>query len=296
MIYVLGFLAVVALILSVVIVEQQTVVIIERFGKFNRILKPGLNFKIPFIETIPKGGRMSLRIEQLDVEVETKTKDDVFVKTNVSVQFAVKEDQVYDAYYKLSDSHNQIEAYVFDTVRSQVPKMELDEVFEKKETIADAVKAELTSTIEKFGFTIHNTLVTDIDPDEKVRAAMNEINEQKRLRLAANEKGEADRILKVKAAEAESQSKALQGAGIAAQRKAIIDGLKASVEDFQKAVHGVDAQDVLKLVLTTQYFDTLKEMAHNSKSNVIFTQSGPGGLNDITAQLMTALQAAPKAD
>ncbi len=269
------------------IVKQQTVAVVERFGKFARIATPGLQFKIPVIDNI--SGRLSLRVKQLDVRAETKTLDNVFVHVIVSVQFYVIPEKVYDAFYKLLNAEVQINSYVFDVVRARVPSIKLDDLFEKKDEIATAVKNELNETMTGFGFNILNALVTDIEPDKKVKEAMNEINAAQRLRVAATEKGEADRILKVKAAEADAQSKALQGKGIADQRKAIIEGLKESVEEFQKGVEGSTSQDVMNLVLLTQYFDTLKEVGQNSATNTILIPHSPGGLNDLAAQVRDAI-------
>ncbi|HRP37212.1 MAG TPA: SPFH domain-containing protein, partial [Candidatus Dojkabacteria bacterium] len=240
------------LILSVFTVEQQTVAIVERFGKFVRMAKPGLNVRIPFIDRV--AGRVTLRIQQLDVKAETKTKDNVFVTVIVSVQYYILPEKVYEAFYKLNNPALQINSYVFDTIRARVPKITLDELFERKEEIAQAVKEELNETMVNFGFEILNSLVTDIEPDMKVKEAMNEINAAQRLRVAASEKGEAEKIIKVKAAEADAESKALQGKGIADQRRAIIEGLKESVDNFQKSIPDSSAQDVMNLVLMTQYF------------------------------------------
>ncbi len=228
-------------------VSQQTVAIIERLGKFKRAATAGLNIKIPLLESIK--GRLSLRIQQLDVVVETKTKDNVFIKITVSVQYHVVADKIFDAFYKLTDPQKQIESFVFDVIRAEVPKMLLDDVFEKKDNIAIAVKAELEGLMADFGYGIIKALVTNIDPDEKVKAAMNEINEQQRLRMAAQEKGEAEKILRVKNAEAEAESMRLQGMGVANQRKAIIDGLKQSIQAFQEGIQGVTAADVMGLVM-----------------------------------------------
>lgn len=272
---------------SFFVVEQQSVHIVERLGRFVRIAHPGLNIKIPFVEWV--SGQLSLRISQLDVEVETKTKDNVFVKIQISVQYRVREDKIYDAFYKLDDGRQQITAYVFDVVRAQVPKMYLDNVFDEKESIADAVKNELTDIMHGFGYEIIKALVTDIQPDEKVKQAMNEINEQQRLRLAAQEKGEAEKILKVKQAEAEAQGKKLQGEGIASQRKAIIDGLRQSVIEFQESVGGCTAKDVMSLVLATQYFDTLKEIGASNKATTILLPHNPSGIRDIASQLQEGI-------
>lgn len=268
-------------------VEQQTVAVIERFGKFVRVANPGLNFKIPFIERI--SGKVSLRVRQLDVRAETKTEDNVFVHVIVSVQYYVIPDNVYDAFYKLNDPEMQINSYVFDVVRAKVPKIKLDDLFEKKDEIAGAVKSELNETMVSFGFQILNALVTDIEPDSKVKEAMNEINSAQRLRVAASEKGEAERILKVKLAQAEAESKALQGKGIADQRKAIIEGLKESVEDFQKGVPGSTSQDVMSLVLLTQYFDTIKELGQTSHTNTILLPHSPAGMTDLAEQIRNSM-------
>lgn len=269
------------------IVKQQTIAIIETFGKFSRVRGPGIHLKIPVIEQIV--GRVSLRIKQLDVRAETKTQDNVFVNVLVSVQYYVIPNKVYDAFYKLVNPELQINSYVFDVVRARVPTIKLDDLFEKKDEIAIAVKNELNDTMNEFGFNILNALVTDIEPDKKVKESMNEINAAQRLRVAAAEKGEAERILKVKAAEAEAQSKALQGKGIADQRKAIIEGLKQSVEEFQKEIQGSTAQDVMNLVLLTQYFDTLKDIGMNSNNTTILIPHSPGGLNDLADQIRNAI-------
>ncbi len=268
-------------------VGQQTAGVVQRFGKFARVAGPGLNVKIPLIERI--AGRVNLRVQQLDVNVETKTEDNVFVHVLVSVQFFVHPEKVFEAFYRLDDPGRQITSFVFDVVRARVPKIKLDDVFEKKDEIADAVKNELAQMMDDFGYGIVKTLVTDIDPDPKVKAAMNEINAAQRMRVAASEKGEADRILKVKAAEAEAQSKALQGKGIADQRKAIVEGLRESVGEFQKTVHGTTAQDVMQLVLMTQYFDTLKEIGATSHSNTVMIPHSPGSLNDLSTQIRDAM-------
>lgn len=268
-------------------VEQQTAAIVERFGKYVRTGLPGLHFKIPLIEQVR--GQVSLRVQQLDVFVETKTADDVFVKVAVSVQFHVIESKIFEAFYKLDNPQQQMTAFVFDVVRARVPKMKLDDVFEKKDEIADAVKAELSDLISDFGFNIAKTLVTDIDPDERVKKAMNEINEAQRLRIAANERGEADKILKIKKAEAEAESAALQGQGIANQRKAIIEGLGESISEFQQVISGTQSHDVMNLVLMTQYFETIKEVGSTGGNNTILMPHSPGGMHDLADQIRMAM-------
>lgn len=268
-------------------VTQQTAAIVERFGKFKKISSAGLNFKIPIIDRI--AGRISLRIQQLDVRVETKTKDNVFVFVIVSVQYYVLPSKVVEAFYKLQNPQAQITAFVFDTVRARVPSMILDDLFEKKDDIAQAVKAELDSVMDDFGYGIIKALVTDIDPDAKVKDSMNEINAAQRQREAAIQQAEADKIRVVKAAEGEAESKALQGQGIANQRKAIIEGLKESVENFNSSIQGTKAEDVMNLVLMTQYFDTIKDIGLSGKSNTILIPHSPGGMGDISEQMRNAI-------
>ena len=264
-------------------VDTQTAAIVQRFGRFVRIAGPGLNFKTPWVESVV--ARLDLRVQQHDVQVETKTKDNVFVKIPVAVQYHVLPDKVYEAFYRLSLPQQQIESYVFNVVLGHVPKMNLDEAFEQQSSIALAVKQELDEVMAGFGYGIVKALVTDIVPDDKVKQAMNEINAAQREQVAANARGEAEKILKVKQAEAEAASKALQGKGIADQRKAIIDGLRESVELFQRGVEGSSAQDVMAMVLMTQYFDTLREIGASSRSNTMMMPHSPGGLNDFFDQL-----------
>ena len=275
-------------------VTQQTSAVVERFGRFKKLCGPGLNWRIPFIDRI--AARISLRIEQLDVDVETKTRDNVFVMTKVSVQFQVLPDNVVSAFYQLNDPRRQITSYVFDLVRAEIPKLSLDEVFERKDDVATAVKSELSSVMADFGYGIVKALVTDINPDETVKASMNAINAAQRERVAAEERGEADKILVVKQAEAEAASKKLQGHGIADQRSAIVDGLRESVLEFQQGVPGTDAHDVMSLVLITQYFDMLKDLGDNSRTNTIFVDHSPAGMSSVRDQVMQAMTAGNPAD
>jgi len=268
-------------------VRQQTAAIVERFGRFKKVSSAGLNFKIPFIDRVV--GRVSLRVQQLDVRVETKTKDNVFVFVVVSVQYNVLPAKVTDAYYRLAIPTEQITAYVFDTVRARVPNTNLDELFQLKDDIANAVKVELDQVMDDFGYSILKALVTDVDPDAKVKVSMNEINAAQRLRVAAVEQAEADKIRVVKAAEAEAESKALQGQGIANQRRAIIDGLRDSVQNFSKSVDGANAQDVMNLVMMTQYFDTIKDIGSGSKSNTILIPHSPAGMGDLSEQIRNSM-------
>ena len=248
--------------------------VVTRFGKFLRIAEPGLNWKMPYFDTV--AGLVSLRVNQISLTMETKTKDNVFVTIPISVQNRVRPEKVYDAYYKLSDPVAQIKSYVEQVILGHVPSMTLDEVFASQSSIAAAVKQELDADMALFGYEIVNVLVTDIVPDEKVKSAMNDINAAQREQVAANARGEAEKILVVKKAEAEAESKALQGQGIANQRKAIIEGLQNSVEQFQKAVEGATSKEVMQLVLVTQYFDTLKSIGESDKTNTLFLSHSPG--------------------
>ena len=283
-------LAIVLLVLSVVIIPQQTMGLIERLGKFNRVLGPGLNFKIPIIERL--SGRESIRIRQLDVPVETKTQDNVFVNLGVSIQFLAISEKIFDAFYKLTDVNQQITSYVYDVVRAEVPKKTLDEVFESKDVIAQTIKAELSESMNDFGYSIVNSLITDIDPAPNVKEAMNQINATARLRVAAQNEAEADKIRQVKHAEAEAESKKLQGEGVAKQRAAIIEGFKASISDL-KEVTGSDikTQDVMNMVMMVQYFDALRDIGTTGQNNAVLIPYGAGGSNEILQQMTQAMVA-----
>ncbi|MCL4115216.1 UNVERIFIED_CONTAM: hypothetical protein GTU68_006253 [Idotea baltica] len=265
------------------IVKQQTAVIVERFGKFHSIRQSGLQLKIPLVDRI--AGRLSLKIQQLDVIIETKTLDDVFVKLKVSVQYKVIQDKVYDSFYKLDYPHDQITSYVFDVVRAEVPKMKLDDVFVKKDDIAIAVKTELNEAMSGYGFDIIKTLVTDIDPDGQVKEAMNRINASEREKIAAQFEGDAQRILIVERAKAEAESKRLQGQGIADQRREIARGLEESVEVLNKV--GINSQEASALIVVTQHYDTLQSIGQETNSNLILLpnspQAGSQMLNDMVA-------------
>lgn len=269
-------------------VSQQTAKIVERFGKFNKIATSGLNFKIPFVDRIAT--TMNLRIQQLDIEVETKTQDNVFVKTIVSIQYQVMPTKIHEAYYKLNNPRGQITSYVFDVVRARIPNMILDDVFEKKSELAVAVREELSDAMNTLGYEIVKTLVTDIDPDAEVKRSMNSINAARRDREAMQEKAEAERIVIVKKAEAEAESKKLQGQGIADQRLAIMKGLKDSVEEFIEAVPGADAQSVIDLINVTNYLDVLKEIGKTS--NTIMLPHNPKGVHDIENKVRDAMLSA----
>lgn len=270
------------------IVKQQTAVIVERLGKFQSVRNSGFHLKIPFIDQI--AGRVSLKIQQLDVVVETKTKDDVFVKLKVSVQYVVIREKVYDAFYKLDNPYAQITSYVFDVVRAEVPKLRLDDVFEKKDDIAIAVKSELAEAMNEYGYDIIKTLVTDIDPDEQVKEAMNRINASEREKVAAQYEGDAQRILIVEKAKAEAESKRLQGQGIADQRREIAKGLEESVNVLNKV--GINSQEASALIVVTQHYDTLQAMGSSNKSNLILLPNSPQAAGDMLNNMVTSFSAA----
>ena len=278
------------LISSFFVVKQQTAAIIERFGKFHSIRQSGLHLKIPLVDRI--SGKLSLKIQQLDVIVETKTKDDVFVRLKVSVQYKVIRDKVADAFYKLDYPHDQITSYVFDVVRAEVPKMILDDVFLKKDDIAIAVKTELNDAMQDYGYDIIKTLVTDIDPDAQVKEAMNRINAADREKTAAQYEGDAARILIVEKAKAEAESKRLQGQGIADQRREIARGLEESVQVLNKV--GINSQEASALIVVTQHYDTLQSIGQHTNSNLILLpnspQAGSNMLNDMLASFTASNQ------
>lgn len=261
--------------------------IVQRLGKFDRIAPPGLNFKLPFIEALVT--TMSLQVQQLDVKVETKTKDNVFVQIPISVQYKVIPERVYDAFYKLSDPIKQIESFVYNVILGHVPKLTLDETFEQQGQIAIDVKNSLDDSMKEFGYSIVKSLITDIVPDMKVKAAMNDINAAAREREATVSRAETEKMLLVKKAEAEAESKRLQGEGIANQRKAIVEGLRDSVEKFSQSVEGATPKDAMAMVLLTQYFDTLKEVAGTNRSNTIMMPHTPNALTDLFAQFRNVL-------
>lgn len=272
------------------IVKQQTAAVIERFGRFQSIRNAGLNFKIPVFDRI--AGRISLKIQQLDVIVETKTEDDVFVHLKISVQFQVQNEHVYNAFYKLQNPHEQITAFIFDTVRAEVPKMILDDVFVKKEEIALAIQRELKEAMLNYGYDIIKALVTDIDPDEKVKIAMNRINAAQREKVAAQYEGDAQRILIVERAKAEAESKRLQGKGIADQRREIAKGLEESVKVLDSA--GINSQEASALIVITQHYDTLQSVGSETNSNLILLPNSPNAASTMLNDMVTSLVAANK--
>ncbi|WP_127845862.1 SPFH domain-containing protein [Psychroflexus aestuariivivens] len=286
-ILIIGFIIVIT---GIFTVKQQTAAIVERFGRFLSIRNSGLHIKIPIVDRI--AGRINLKIQQLDVNVETKTKDDVFVHLKISVQYQVTSAKVYDAFYKLESPSAQITSYVFDVVRAEVPKMKLDDVFERKDDIANAVKAELNDAMLDYGYDIIRTLVTDIDPDEKVKDSMNRINASEREKVAAEFEGEAERIKIVAVARAEAESKRLQGQGIADQRREIARGLEESVEVLNNV--GINSQEASALIVVTQHYDTLQSVGSQTNSNLILLPNSPEAgsnmLNDMIASFTASSQ------
>ena len=284
------FFALIVLVLlmsSFFVVKQQAAFIVERFGRFHSVRNSGLQMKIPLVDRI--SGKVSLKIQQLDVIVETKTLDDVFVKLKVSVQYVVIREKVYEAFYKLEYPHEQITSYVFDVVRAEVPKMKLDDVFVKKDDIAIAVKGELQDAMLEYGYDIIKTLVTDIDPDAQVKAAMNRINAAEREKIAAQFEGDAARILIVEKAKAEAESKRLQGQGIADQRREIARGLEESVEVLNKV--GINSQEASALIVVTQHYDTLQAIGEETNTNLILLPNSPQAGSDMLNNMVASFTA-----
>ncbi|MDG2331643.1 MAG: SPFH domain-containing protein [Flavobacteriales bacterium] len=275
---------IILIIKTFMIIPERQSWVIQRLGKYNRISDAGLKLKIPFIESIVS--KENLKIQQLDVNVETKTLDNVFVELKISVQYRIIKSKVYEAFYELEDPHGQVAAYIFDEVRAEVPKLKLDDVFSKKEDIAIAVRDNISEQMQKYGYKIVKTLITDIAPDELVKISMNRINAAMRDKEAAVQEAEAEKITIVKRAEAEADSKRLSGEGIAQQRLAIVRGFKESVEDFQQALQEVDPQEIMQFVLMTQYFDTLTSIGSNSTNNTIMVPHTPGGMKDFQQQII----------
>ena len=269
------------------IVKQQTAAIMERFGKFQSVRTSGLQLKIPLVDRV--AGRINLKTQQLDVIVETKTKDDVFVRLKVSVQFQVMKEKVYDAFYKLENPQSQITSYVFDVVRAEVPKMILDNVFERKDDVANAVKSELNEAMQDYGYDIIKTLVTDIDPDEQVKEAMNRINASEREKVAAEFEAEADRIKIVAKARAEAESKRLQGQGIADQRREIARGLVESVDVLNTV--GINSQEASALIVVTQHYDTLQSIGAETNTNLILLPNSPQAGSDMLNNMIASFTA-----
>jgi regulator of protease activity HflC (stomatin/prohibitin superfamily) len=281
-----GIIVVLPIFRSIFTIQQAHAGIIERFGKFNRVVDPGLHVKMPYIDRLV--ALLSLKIDQNIITADTKTKDNVFVKVNIAVNYRVVSGREREAFYTLSDAKAQIQAYVLDVVRSKIPAMTLDEVFEKKDDVAQAVTQHLSELMQQYGFEIVSSLVVDVQPDPTVVAAMNEIQAQTRLQLAAQAKGEANKVLAVKAAEAEAESKALQGKGIADQRRAIVGGLNDSVASLASTAQTSPAE-VLRTLLMTQYFDTIREIGVQSGAKVILLPHTPGAMTEIGEQIRNAM-------
>ena len=294
---VLGVFVILGLILlasSIYTVDQQSMAVIQRFGKFIAITPPGIHLKLPVIDQV--AGRVNLRVRQLDVDVESKTQDNVFVRVTVSVQFRVPEEKVYDAFYRLNRAEEQIRSYVFDVVRAEVPRLTLDAVFERKEDIADSVQTNLAEVMTQFGYLIVNALVTDIDPDAGVKAAMNTIQAQERLRVAAMHEAEANKIRVVKAAEAESDSKKLQGEGIANMRRAIASGIRDSAEEVQAGVPGARPEEVMAILMLTQHYDMVERVGTQAKNTVLMLPFEPGSMDNLRQQIIQATLAGDAVD
>lgn len=281
---IIGVVVLLLIIKSVIMVNEKTVYVIQRLGKFKKMASAGLGFIIPFIDK--KEGVINLRVQQLDVDVETKTHDDVFVHIRVSVQFQVMADKLHESFYSLDNPRHQISSYVFDDVRAEVPKMELDDVFAKKEEIAVAVRQNIADSMDDYGYMIVKALITDIDPDAHVKESMNRINAAKRDKEATMEEAEAAKIRVVKAAEADAESKRLSGEGIAQQRLEIVRGFKESVEDFQKSLKNITHEEVMQFVLLTQYFDTLNNIGSNGKNTTMLMPHSPGAMQDFQQQIV----------
>ena len=285
------FVCVLILMMGLFTVKQRHVAIIERLGKYHRSCDAGLHFRIPFVDEI--AGTVSLKIQQLAIKVDTKTFDDVFVEIVTVVQFQVIQKRLIDSFYTLHRPQEQIESYIFDAVRAYVPKLTLDDLFSKKDEIANNVAENIGEQMQSFGYVIVKTLITDIAPDEKVKIAMNEINAAQRERRAALERAEAEKIFKVKRAEAEAESQILHGKGIAGARKEIIHGLKEAVEDLSAA--GQNIENAISLLMMSQYFDTLKELGHSGKLNTVLVPHSPSSVKDIQTQIMEGILVAQNA-
>ena len=272
--------------LAIYVVRQQTYAVIERWGRFVRTVGPGIHLKVPIMDRV--AGRVSVRVQELNVKINTKTNDNVFVDLLIAVQYFVDgEEKVWDAFYKLTDPKQQMESWVFDNVRAKVPTMSLDSVFENKDEIAKEIEDSLGVRLSEYGYRLVRALVNDIQPDRGVADAMNEINKQQRLRVAAEFEGEAKKIIVIKGAEADARSKELSGEGIAKQRIAIVAGLRESVKDASDAL-GVDPESVMTLVLMTQYYDMLTDVGRNSRTNTIMLPHSPGAVNDLRQQIISA--------
>lgn len=275
-------------------IDQATVGIVEEWGRFLCLAQPGFHFLNP-LNGHWLAGTLSMRVQYLDVRAETKTKDNVFVQLLCSIQYRTIRENADDAFYELQNPREQIQAYVFDVVRACVPNMSLDALFEQKGEVAKTVSEELDKVMTAYGYSIEQTLIVDIIPDAAVRRAMNEINAAQRLRMASEFKGDSEKILQVKRAEAEAESKYLAGVGVARQRQAITDGLRESVINFASGVHGTSAKDVMDMVMLTQYFDTMRDIGSSSKNTTLFIPHGPGHVQDVSEQVRNGMLQASNA-
>jgi len=274
--------------LAIFVVKQQTFALVERWGKFTRVVGPGIHVKVPIMDRV--AGRVSIRVQELNVSIKTKTNDNVFVDLLIAVQYFVDgEDKVWDAFYRLTNPQAQMESWIFDNVRAKVPGMTLDSVFENKEEIAKEIEESLSARLSEYGYKLVRALVNDIQPDKGVADAMNEINRQQRLRVAAEHEGEAKKIIVIKEAEADARSKELSGEGIAKQRIAIVAGLRESVKDASDAL-GVNAEGVMTLVLMTQYYDMLTDVGKNSRANTIMLPHSPGAVGELREQIIASIE------
>ncbi|CAN7006424.1 hypothetical protein IGI04_010084 [Brassica rapa subsp. trilocularis] len=275
-------------------IDQASVGVVERWGRFEHIAEPGCHFFNPLAGQW-LAGVLSTRINSLDVKIETKTKDNVFVQLICSIQYRVVKTNADDAFYELQNPREQIQAYVFDVVRALVPMMTLDALFEQKGEVAKSVLEELEKVMGAYGYSIEHILMVDIIPDPSVRKAMNEINAAQRLQLASVYKGEAEKILQVKRAEAEAEAKYLGGVGVARQRQAITDGLRENIMNFSSKVEGTSSKDIMDLIMITQYFDTMRDLGSSSKNTTVFLPHGPGHVRDISDQIRNGLMEANSA-
>jgi regulator of protease activity HflC (stomatin/prohibitin superfamily) len=276
------------IVLAIFVVRQQTFAVLERWGKFNRVVGPGIHAKVPIMDRV--AGKVSIRVQELNVSIKTKTNDNVFVDLLIAVQYFVDgEDKVWDAFYRLTNPQAQMESWIFDNVRAKVPGMILDSVFENKEEIAKEIEESLSARLSEYGYKLVRALVNDIQPDKGVADAMNEINRQQRLRVAAEHEGEAKKIIVIKEAEADARSKELSGEGIAKQRIAIVAGLRESVKDASDAL-GVNAEGVMTLVLMTQYYDMLTDVGKNSRTNTIMLPHSPGAVGELQEQIIASIE------
>ena len=285
------FVIFVLFLMSVKKVNQQSVKIVQRFGKFKKVLYPGLNFIVPFVDSV--AGELNLKLQQAEISVDAKTKDNVFIRIVLSVQYQIMKGKEQDAFYKLENPIKQIESFVFNIVRSEIPKLSLDEVFVNQDHIAQAVDEQLAATMEDFGYTIFKVLVTEVSPAANVVQAMNDVKASEQLKISTANRADAQKITTIKQAEAEKETKRLSGEGVAAERQAIVNGLKASVEELAEAT-GTKASEAMAMLMTTQYYDTLRAIGTADKSNTIMIPYGADGSDRIRDSILAANVASDK--